>query len=151
MSKLTTKNKIIIITLLAFLSVSFLFFYGVEKQKIILPQEKVFNNASNTENTQSTNIKTILEINDKRYEGTVLGITNVYDFMDKLRSEGKINFTEKNYAGIGKFIVSINGIKGNGEKNWIYYVNGIKAQIGVSDYKIKGGDVVSWKYEKFNY
>lgn len=74
--------------------------------------------------------------------------TTVYDFMDKLRNEGKINFTEKNYTGIGKFIESINGVKGHGEQNWIYYVNGKKAQIGVSNYKLKPGDVVSWKYEK---
>ena len=67
--------------------------------------------------------------------------------MEKLKSEGKINFVEKNYTGMGKFIESINGIK-NGEKNWIYYVNGQKANIGVSNYKIKNGDIVSWKYEK---
>ena len=74
--------------------------------------------------------------------------TTVYDFMDELRSEEKINFTEKNYAGMGKFIETINGVKGNGDQNWIYYVNGQKAQVGVSNYKIKPGDVVSWKYEK---
>lgn len=79
------------------------------------------------------------------------GITTVYDFMDKLRTEGKINFTEKNYAGMGKFIDSINGVKNNGSQNWIYYVNGIEAQVGVSNYKINKGDVVSWKYEKTNY
>ena len=49
---------------------------------------------------------------------------------------------------MGKFIVAINGVKGNGDKNWIYYVNGKKAQTGVSNYKLKSGDVVSWKYEK---
>ena len=75
----------------------------------------------------------------------------VYDFMKQLRDEGKINFTEKNYTGMGKFIVSINGVKGDGERNWIYYVNGKEAQVGVSNYKIKSGDIVSWKYEKTNY
>jgi hypothetical protein len=63
-------------------------------------------------------------------------------------SKRKINFTEKNYTGMGKFIVSINGVKGNGTENWIYYVNGIKANVGVSNYKINKGDIVSWKYEK---
>ena len=91
---------------------------------------------------------TFLEINDTKYEGEVKGETSIYDFMSKLRNEGKIDFTEKNYIGMGKFIISINGTKGNGEQNWIYYVNGKKAQIGVSNYKINPGDVVSWKYEK---
>ena len=71
--------------------------------------------------------------------------------MSQLRNEGKINFTEKNYAGMGKFIETINGVKGNGGQNWIYYVNGKEAQVGVSNYKINPGDVVSWKYEKSNY
>src|SRR3989338_10034656 len=76
---------------------------------------------------------------------------SVYDFMHRLRKEGKISFVEKNYMGMGKFIVAINGVKGNGDKNWIYYVNGKKAQTGVSNYKLKLGDVVSWKLEKFSY
>jgi len=68
--------------------------------------------------------------------------------MVKLREEGKINFKDKTYSGMGKLIKEINGIKNSSEKNWIYYVNGKKATIGVSNYQIKPGDVVSWKYEK---
>jgi hypothetical protein len=90
----------------------------------------------------------ILEIDGKRYEEEITEKTSVYDFMSRLRNEGKINFTEKNYIGMGKFIESINGIKGNGKQNWIYYVNNKKAEIGVSNYEINGGDIVSWKYEK---
>ena len=74
--------------------------------------------------------------------------TTVYDFMDKLRSEGKINFVEKNYTGMGKFIETINGMKSGSDRSWIYYVNGKEAEVGVSNYKINPGDIVSWKYEK---
>ena len=72
---------------------------------------------------------------------------SVYDFMFKLKKEGKIDFKDKTYSGMGKLIEEINGIS-NGDKYWIYYVNGQKANIGISNYKIKAGDVVSWKYEK---
>ena len=92
--------------------------------------------------------ETVLEINGTRYEGEIAEETSVYDFMAKLRGEGKISFTEKNYLGMGKFIDTIDGMKGDGEKTWIYYVNGKKASVGVSNYQIKPGDVVSWKYEK---
>ena len=88
----------------------------------------------------------ILEINDIKYQSEILGQTSVSDFMEKLKVEGKIDFKEKIYAGMGNFIDEINGIK-NGNKNWIYYVNGKKANIGISNYKINPGDVVSWKYE----
>jgi hypothetical protein len=87
-----------------------------------------------------------LEINGIKYESEILKQISIYDFMDQLRSEGKITFKEKNYTGMGKFIEEINGIK-NREKYWIYYVNGEKANIGVSNYQINSGDVVSWKYE----
>lgn len=95
-----------------------------------------------------SNTKTVLIIDGVEYESEIAGVTSVYDFMSQLQNEGKIKFTEKNYIGIGKFISEINGIGGNGEKNWIYYVNGKEAKIGVSNYKIKPGDIVSWKYEK---
>lgn len=90
-------------------------------------------------------------VNNLEYKNTITGEISVYDFMDKLRAEGKINFMEKNYTGMGKFITSINGIENSGGQNWIYYVNNKEAQVGVSNYKIKVGDIVSWKYEKANY
>lgn len=72
----------------------------------------------------------------------------VYELMHSLQIENKINFTEKTYIGMGKFIDSIDGVYGNGSRNWIYYVNGQKASIGVSNYKLNPGDILSWKYEK---
>ena len=89
-----------------------------------------------------------LEINDIKYQSDISGPISVSLFMDKLKDEGKINFKEKTYTGMGKFIEEINGTKNSGEKNWIYYVNGQKANIGISNYKINNGDIVSWRYEK---
>jgi hypothetical protein len=91
---------------------------------------------------------TVLEINGVKYESTVESQESVYDFMAQLQNEGKINFKSKTYTGMGKFIDELNGIRGNGDKYWIYYVNNKKARIGVSNYKINPGDVVSWRYEK---
>ncbi len=89
-----------------------------------------------------------LEINGVSLTTSIEKNTSVYDFMNKLKKERKVNFTDKTYIGLGKFIDSINGIRGDGTRFWIYYVDGQKAQIGVSNYKINPGDVVSWKYEK---
>lgn len=86
--------------------------------------------------------------NDITFTDIIPGSISVYGFMDKLRSEGQITFTEKNYIGMGKFIEEINGVKSSSGYSWIYYVNGKKAEIGVSNYKINKGDIVSWKYEK---
>lgn len=96
---------------------------------------------------EETNKKVTLEIEEKKYETEVEKEISVYEFMEKLQQEGKINFRDKTYSGMGKLIEEINGIS-NGNRYWIYYVNGQKANIGISNYKIHAGDVVSWKYEK---
>ncbi|MFA6324851.1 MAG: DUF4430 domain-containing protein [Candidatus Paceibacterota bacterium] len=91
---------------------------------------------------------TTLFINDTKYEIEIKEEISVYDLMTELQNEGEITFKDKNYSGMGKFIEEINNIK-NGEKYWIYYVNDKKAEIGVSNYKINNGDIVSWKYETY--
>lgn len=91
--------------------------------------------------------KEVPPLSDKILKDEIPGEISVYDFMSKLRSEGKIDFTEKDYIGMGKFVDSIDGIKNNGNQNWIYYVNDKKANIGISNYKINSGDTVTWKYE----
>ncbi|MFA5932274.1 MAG: DUF4430 domain-containing protein [Candidatus Paceibacterota bacterium] len=96
-------------------------------------------------------VKISPQIDNISFKNDILGEISVYDFMSELRKEGKINFVEKNYIGMGKLITEINGVRSDGEKNWIYYVNGVEAQVGVSNYKIKKGDIVSWKYEKANF
>lgn len=98
-------------------------------------------------NTLSTGKTATLKVNEKQYEDEIDGVISIYDFMTILQKKGKIKFKDKTYTGMGKLIEEINGTKNSGEKNWIYYVNGKKANIGVSNYKINPGDVVSWKYE----
>lgn len=96
--------------------------------------------------TTSITKVTTLSVNNIKYETQIANPMSVYNFMTQLQNENKITFQAKNYTGMGEFIEKINGVK-NGNKNWIYYVNGVKAEIGVSNYKINPGDVVSWKYE----
>lgn len=109
----------------------------------------VISPVQNTETLNPVNTSyATLEINGKNLRDGIIQGESVYDFMAGLRSEGEINFTDKNYSGMGEFIDSIAGTANSGEKNWIYYVNGKKANIGISNYKLGPGDVVSWKYEK---
>ncbi|PIR68838.1 hypothetical protein COX93_01375 [Candidatus Nomurabacteria bacterium CG_4_10_14_0_2_um_filter_30_12] len=150
----------IIIGVIIFLSIFFL------TLKIILKENNTPQNIDNIQKYTETNkiqknkkinsilkedfttLKTILEINGIKYESETEKEISIYDFMNKLKKEGKINFKDKTYSGMGKLIEEINGIKPNNEKYWIYYVNNKKANIGISDYKINPGDVVSWKLEK---
>lgn len=146
------KNKKIILIILISLSLFGLFVYSLQTiNKNSPPPNLPLIKVEETKYVENSHVVTTLEINGQRYEDEIATEMSVYDFMSKLRNEGRIDFIEKNYTGIGKFIVSINGVSGDGSRNWIYYVNGIEAQVGVSNYKIKNGDIISWKYEKSNY
>lgn len=124
----------------------------IETDKInISPAPAIFEKPApeSTEQGSSTpKIKTFLEINDIRYEAEIAAETSVYGLMSLLKNDGKITFTETTYIGMGKMITGINGMKSGGERTWIYYVNGAEAQVGVSNYMLRPGDVVSWQYEE---
>ncbi|MFZ3015460.1 MAG: DUF4430 domain-containing protein [Minisyncoccia bacterium] len=138
----TKTQKLILITILLIICSVLIYIYKNP------PPKTINNNTLLKQNSPDPNSKIItLLINEAKYTTNISEETSVYDFMDKLRTEGKIYFKDKTYSGMGKFIEEINGIK-NGEKYWIYYVNNKKANIGVSNYKINEGDIVSWKYEK---
>jgi hypothetical protein len=115
----------------------------------IIPRDTSIISTSKEENNKT--VKTILEINQVKYESEITEPISVYEFMEKLQNERKITFKDKTYTGMGKLIEEINGLKSEGDKYWIYYVNNKEAQIGISDYKINPGDTVSWKYEKSKY
>ncbi len=90
-----------------------------------------------------------LEINGVQYKDKIIDKESVYDFMQNLEAENKISFKYKDYGEMGKFIEEINGVKNSGEKNWIYYINGKRAETGVSNYKLKPDDKITWKYENY--
>ena len=74
---------------------------------------------------------------------------SVYDAMKKVRDDKSNNFsfTTKEYPSIGYFISEINNIKGSVGHYWIYYVNDIMASVGVSEYMLQPGDIITWKQE----
>ncbi|MFA6524379.1 MAG: DUF4430 domain-containing protein [Candidatus Paceibacterota bacterium] len=138
MTRREKTKKLILIIFLLIICLVLIYIYRTPQK-----ESKKINEISPTE----TQAKTItLLINDTKYETDITENSTVYNLMDKIKTESKIDFKEKNYSGMGKFIEEINGVK-NDEKYWIYYVNGEKATIGVSKYQINSGDVVSWKYE----
>lgn len=94
-------------------------------------------------------IKAVMIINDNKYEAEIKAGSSVYDLMNLLKNQNKIDFSGKNYSGLGFFIEEINGLKNNlGRKNWVYYINDKPAPVGISNYLINNNDIIKWKYEK---
>jgi hypothetical protein len=114
-----------------------------EPAKVVpaIPKEAV--NASAEEKIKATII-----IGGAKYEAEIKAGSSVYDLMNLLKIKNKIKFSGKNYQELGFFVEEINGLKNNpAGENWLYYVNGQPVQVGVSNYKIKNGDTIEWKYE----
>ena len=144
-----TKGKLLIILGIA-LALWGIFLLNSKQNKKISNQQNILTNDTSINSTSATKDdtgKVYLEINNQKIEALIIKNESVYSLMQQLQNIDKINFKEKNYVGMGKFIEEINGLKNNGDKNWIYYVNNKKAEIGVSNYQLKFGDIISWKYE----
>ena len=142
MTKKEKTKKLIFIIFLLIICLVLIYIYKIPPKQNTLDRQGLLN----TKQVLPVKNVVTLEINGIKYENEISEEISVYDFMYNLRTKGEIDFKEKTYSGMGKFIEEINGIK-NGESYWIYYVNNKKATIGVSNYKINEGDIISWKYE----
>src|SRR3989344_433031 len=56
------------------------------------------------EETKRESREATLDIEGRTYRNEIPETTSVYDFMDTLRERGKINFKDRTYIGLGKFI-----------------------------------------------
>lgn len=101
--------------------------------------------------TEQKVIQAILEVPSVSYEVFVPEASNAYDLMAATATQYEdFSFNGRDFTGIGFFVETINGLsqdRGEG-MYWIYYINGKVAPVGISQYKLKADDVITWKYEK---
>ncbi len=67
--------------------------------------------------------------------------------MQALRSEADV---ETGYGG--RFVQSIEGVSGNlgAHRDWFYFVNGVEADRGAAEYRLRPGDVLWWDYREWS-
>jgi|GEM_PF-1647881 len=53
----------------------------------------------------------------------------------------------KDFGTAGKFVTSINGLSGNNEYYWAFYLNSEYAEQGISQTTLNKGDVINFVYE----
>lgn len=73
---------------------------------------------------------------------------DLWSIMKQALSEKNITLKYQDYKGdLGIFITQIGEQKnGNEGRYWQYWANGEYGKIGVSNYKIKPGDIVQWRF-----
>jgi Domain of unknown function (DUF4430) len=67
--------------------------------------------------------------------------------MQALRSEADV---ETSYGG--RFVQSVEGIAGDAgaRRDWFYFVNGVEADRGAAEYRLRPGDVLWWDYRTWS-
>lgn len=88
-----------------------------------------------------------LNVLGKEYSTYLNEGESVYDIMNRLKIEKGFSFGGYKYPGLGFFVESLSGFSHGDGKYWIYYVNNVEAQVGVSNYTLKKGDIISWRLE----
>jgi hypothetical protein len=63
---------------------------------------------------------------------------------DILEQSFEIEYDE--YAGMGKFITSVNGISSDEENYWIFFVNDESADVGVDNYIVQQNDLIEMRF-----
>ncbi len=102
------------------------------------------------ETTEAVFVPITLVIGEAEYIVPTPPDSTVYALMETAQRSGVLQFSSKNFGGdLGYLIEEINGVKNSvrDKKYWIYYINGKKAAVGVSNYKPQTNDTISWKYE----
>jgi hypothetical protein len=139
------KYILIIIVFLALLTTGIIFSFVKTSTKSFIILEKV------PKALFEKSVKVSLIVFDKTYGIELREGSTVFDVMQKIQHENitndLFNFKYKEYPSIGVFVEEINGVIGSQGKYWIYYVNGEKAEVGISKNIVKGGDIISWKQE----
>lgn len=82
------------------------------------------------------------------YDVNVPKNTSVETVMQKAKKKG-LTYETKKFGGMGTYIKTINGLSEDmrAQLFWIFSVNGKKGTVGISSYRIKAGDTISWSFE----
>ena len=108
-------------------------------------------------NIKGIEVEKVLNENKLSYELKVLDKSYISSFnrgdtlevvMEKLEQErDDFSFKVSKHSSLGSFVEEINNIRGSIGKYFIYYVNGEMADVGISKYVLKEGDIINWKLE----
>jgi hypothetical protein len=78
---------------------------------------------------------------------------SVYEILNQTAHLYNFTITKTYFTGYDSFFIeSINNVKnGQNNKYWQFYVNGVYANKGCSQYFVSNNDVIEWEFEKSSF
>jgi hypothetical protein len=145
------KNSSIALLLIAFIAINVIFFYVYSvKTDFSWPKISFENYTGKTEKK----INTVLNIEtggDKKIFTASLPVgSTAADLLKDTNNKNDIGLITKEFPGSGLFVEGLMGKNSDTKKNtyWFFYINGASSQVGISQYKIKDADTITFKYEE---
>jgi hypothetical protein len=88
----------------------------------------------------------VVTVTDAQHQITQLsyrGVSGV-DAFKLLQKHARITY--KHYP-FDDYVISIDGVKGNGPRYWTFYVNNKESSVSSNEYITKNSDVITWKLQ----
>lgn len=126
---------------------------GVEKvvnSDLQVKENKISPQIKNIETKNTTSEKENIEISDQYITliagdiNTKMAFTEGQNLHEILENSG-VEFTGKEYPALGFFVENIGSLHEESGKYLFYYINGVEATVGVSNYVPEDRDVVTWE------
>ncbi|MBI2452946.1 MAG: DUF4430 domain-containing protein [Parcubacteria group bacterium] len=119
--------------------------FSLRQQDVAAPN--VLDSLGRIEDQKTIAVRLVVE--GASYELQVIPGSSVYDVMKQARANQIMEFSGREFPGLGYFVEGINGKQEDlkGRRFWIYYVNGQKAKAGISSVFVNNQDIIEWKYE----
>lgn len=100
------------------------------------------------EETDNQNTKSIVVVaGDTKINLFFSNDISLYEILTQAKNRNQLLFEGKNYPGLGFFVTDIGSLHASDGKSLLYYINGEKANVGVSAYLLKDKDIIEWKLE----
>lgn len=95
---------------------------------------------SNPSSNQSTPTNNTTQSTDSlSYQGE-----NGKTALELLKQKAQVETKDSSF---GEYVTAINGNDGDGQKYWLFYVNGKQASEGAGTYKTQDGETIEWRLE----
>jgi len=93
------------------------------------------------------NVTLIIDYGGDRQQMIETKIKRGATVLDLLRQEAQVDYT---IYPFGVFVTSINGLANDNTRGyyWLYWVNGVYANVSADAFFLQEGDVVEWRYRK---
>lgn len=157
---MTHKQRAIVSVLCLIVAGGLLFFYQskptpqlqnkAENQNVVeptplaveTPEPKEIKQEIKKENNSSINLVFGSDNLDLQFKAG----SSLFEVLRQAAADKKLTLVSKEYPPMGFFVTQIGNLKdGDQGKHLFYYINGVEASIGVSNYIPQDKDVIEWK------